>query len=139
MAKRARGSVRPGQRRPVNRRPASPAAPAVGATAAAAGAATASAPKPSGLSEAELERAAQLESEILVQENAAVQSRRRAGARGTAREYAGSSTLALRPEVEYAYVARDLRDILRTAGGLLVVLLGLWVLIDVTKVIPIGS
>jgi hypothetical protein len=135
MAKRARGSVRPGQRRPVNRRPASPAAPSTGATAAAA----ASASKPGGLSEAELERAAQLESEILVQENAAVQSRSRAGARGTAREYAGSGTLALRPEVEYAYVGRDLKDILRTAGGLLVVLLVLWVLIDVTKVIPIGG
>ena len=55
MAKRARGSVRPGQRRPSARRPAAPGTPAPAAPAA---------PKPAGLSEAEVARAAELEAAL---------------------------------------------------------------------------
>ena len=132
MAKRARGSVRPGQRRRVERRTASPApAPA---------ASTSVTPKPAGLSDAELERAAQLEADLLAQEKTAEQARKqRTRDRGT-REVTGgrSGSLAASAETEYAYVARDVKDILKIAGLLIGVLLILWVLIDVTKVIPIG-
>jgi hypothetical protein len=131
MAKRARGSVRPGQRRPIDRRPAS-----------ATPAARPSAPKPTGLSEAEIERAAQIEAELLAQERAAEQARSRSRDRAATRELtsipAGSS-FAAEEAKEYAYVARDVKDILRIAGILFAILFGLWILIDVAGVIPIGG
>ncbi len=131
MAKRARGSVRPGQRRPIDRRPASTAAPA--ATTAAA------TPKPAGLSDAELQRAAQLEADLLVQERAAEQARKRGRDRTTTREYSGTGgSLAVQAETEYAYVARDIKDIVRIASILIGILLVLWILIDVTGIIKIG-
>jgi hypothetical protein len=132
MAKRARGSVRPGQRRPIEKRPASAAVPAASAAAAA--------PKPAGLSDAELERAAQLESDLLAQERAAEQSRRRTRERSTTRDFSRTgSSLDVNAAAEYAYVARDVRDIVRIASLLIGILLLVWVLIDVTKVIPIGG
>ena len=131
MAKRARGNVRPGQRRSIDKRPASPA------TAAATPAA---APKPIGLSEAELERAAQLEADLLVQEKAAEQARQRTRTRGTREAVApGGASLAVAAKAEYAYVARDVKDIIRIATILISVLVVLWILIDVAGVIPIGA
>ncbi len=50
----------------------------------------------------------------------------------------GTGTIAIRAEEEYAYVARDLSRFARTAALMLVMLFGLWILIDVTKIIPIG-
>ena len=128
MAKRARGTVRPGQRRPIDRRPAS----------TAPSAAPALAPRPSGLTEAEEQRAAELETALLAQERAAEAARTRTRERAT-REvtYSGGGSLAVRAEEEYAYVGRDVKRIVRVASLMLTVLFGLWILIDVAKVIKI--
>jgi hypothetical protein len=127
MAKRLRGSVRPGQRRPIERRGAAPAGPAPAAV-----------PRPSGLTEAESARAAELEAQLLAEERAAEQARRRTRERVVVgRDVTAGSTLAVRAEEEYAYVARDVKDIVRIASILLTILIGLWVLIDVAKVVSI--
>ena len=128
MAKRARGSVRPGQRRPIDRRPATQG-PAPSAAAA---------PRSAGLTEAEEARAAELEQQLLAQDRQAEATRVRAKDRSTRETYVAGPSLAVRAEEEYAYVARDLRDIGRMAVIMLVILFGLWFLIDVFKVIPIG-
>lgn len=136
MAKRARGSVRPGQRRPIDRRPASAAAPA---PAAAGGATLSSVPRPVGLTEAEARRAAELEAQLLAEERAAETTRRQTRERSTLRGETGpSGSIALRAEVEYAYVARDVKRIVRIAALLLTILFGLWIIIDVAKIVPIG-
>jgi hypothetical protein len=130
MAKRARGSVRPGQRRPIDKRPAAPAS----STAAAA-------PKPAGLSEAELERAAQIEAEMLAQERALEESRKRSKERAAAVRESTPATaagLAAAEAKEYAYVARDVKRITRVALLELGILAGLWVLIDVVGVVKIS-
>ncbi len=130
MAKRARGSVRPGQRRPIDKRPAAPATPAA-----------APAPKPTGLSEAELARAAELEAEMVAQERALEDTRKRTKERATAsREYVPVSAagFAAAEAKEYAYVARDVKRILRVAGLELAILAVLYVLIDVVGVVKIG-
>ena len=127
MAKRARGSVRPGQRRPIDRRPAS--------TSSAA-------PRPAGLSQAELERAEQLEKELLAQEKAAELARTRSVRRVATRDLAEPTTslsFAAQEAKEYAYVARDVKDIVRIASLLFAILFALWILIDVTGIISIGG
>lgn len=123
MVKRARGSVRPGQRRPVDRRPAT------------AQTASNAAPKPSGLSDAEVARAAELERQLLAEERAAEAARRRTQERAT-REAGPTRVMAF--EDEYAYVARDIRDIVRIAIILFAVLIALWLVIDVFDVVKIG-
>jgi hypothetical protein len=134
MAKRVRGSVRPGQRRPIDRRPGAPAQPVAAAAAIPAA-------KPAGLSDAELARAAELEAALLAEERAATDSRQRARERAATRDLgAGTSgSFAAREAIEYAYVARDVRDIVRIAGLLLAILFLLWILIDVTHILPIGG
>jgi hypothetical protein len=127
MAKRARGSVRPGQRRPIDRRPAP--------TPASGGATTT--PKPAGLTEAETARAAELERQVLEQERQAEAARTRAKERSTREVYAGGGSLAVRAEQEYAYVARDVRRIAEMAVFMVVTLVGLWFLIDILKVVTI--
>jgi hypothetical protein len=135
MAKRARGSVRPGQRRPIDRRPSSAAA----TPAAASGTPASVAPRPGGLTEAETRRAAELEAQLLAEERAADAARRQTRARAPLRGETGrGGSLAVRAEVEYAYVARDVKRIARIAALLLTILFGLWVIIDVTKIVPIG-
>jgi hypothetical protein len=137
MAKRARGSVRPGQRRRIDRRTASPSATAPASPATATPAAT---PKPAGLSDAELERAAQIEAELLAEEKAAEQARKRTRERTTTRVVVATpGSLAVQEAKEYAYVARDVKDIVKIASLLLGVLIVLWLLIDVTKIIPLGA
>lgn len=129
MAKRARGSTRPGQRRPISKRPATSTAP-VPATAAAV-------PKPAGLTDAELKRAAELEAQLVAEEQAAESARKRSQARSTtARELSGP-VRSLDDAQEYAYVARDLKDILRIAILLLIVLFILYIAIDVMGVFKI--
>lgn len=128
MAKRARGTVRPGRRRPIDRRPASPS--------------PAAAPRPAGLSEAELARAAELEAQLLAQEKAAEQARTRNRQRTATRELVSSGptgSLAVQASKEYAYVARDVKDIVRIASLLIGILVALWILIDVARVVPIGG
>lgn len=131
MAKRARGSVRPGQRRPIDRRPASPAGPASPGPARVE-------PRPSGLSEAELARAAELEAQLLAEERAAEEARRRTRERSAVREVGAGGALSVRAEEEYAYVARDVKRITRVAALLLGTLLLLWILIDGVGVLPVG-
>ncbi len=135
MAKRARGSVRPGRRRPIDRRSA-PSAPS-----ASSGPATERAPKSSGLSESELARAAEIEAELLAQERAAETARTRARERAATREVVSSGPVGSLAQArsEYAYVARDVKDIVRIAALEIGILLALWVLIDVTHVIPLGA
>jgi hypothetical protein len=139
MAKRSRGSVRPGQRRATVRRPASSAASSAAPTAA--GSTATPTPKPAGLSEAEIARAAQLEAAMLAEEKAAEDARRRTRERGATRELgAGSAgSFAAQEAIEYAYVARDVKDIVRIAALLIGILIVLYILIDVLKVIPIGG
>jgi hypothetical protein len=133
MAKRARGSVRPGQRRRIDRRPAPAAAPA-----AASGTTTPAAPRPTGLTETETARAAELEAQLLVEERAAETARKRTQQPRTGRDGGPAGTIALRADVEYAYVARDIKDIVRIAALLLAILFLLWIVIDVLHVVPIG-
>jgi hypothetical protein len=129
MAKRARGSVRPGQRRPIDKRPAAPAS----SKAAAA-------PKPAGLSDAEVERAAQIEAEMVAQERALEESRKRTKERTAAsREYVPVSAagFAAAEAKEYAYVARDVRRILAVGALELAILAVIYVLVDVVEVVKI--
>ncbi len=130
MAKRARGSVRPGQRRPIDRRPGAPAQPV---------SAAAPAPKPAGLSDAEVARAAELEAQLLAEERAAEATRQRARERTATREVGTgtSGSLAQQEAIEYAYVARDVKDIVRIAALLLAILFVLYILVDVTKVLTL--
>ncbi len=139
MAKRSRGSVRPGQRRAIERRPASSASSPT--TAASSGVTATPAPKPTGLSEAEIARAAELEAAMLAEERAAEDARKRTKERVATRELGTGSagSFAAQEAIEYAYVARDVKDIVRIASLLLVILFVLWILIDVAKVIPIGG
>ncbi len=129
MAKRVRGSVRPGQRRPIDRRPA-------GATASGSSATVE--PRPAGLTSIEEARAAELEQALLAQERQAEASRARARERATREAPSGTGgSLAVRAEQEYAYVARDVRQIGEMAVLMLAILFGLWFLIDIAKVFPI--
>ncbi len=132
MAKRARGSVRPGQRRPIDRRPT---------TAPASGSAAPAEPRASGLTASEEARAAEIEQQLLAQERQAEAARVRARERSAARESyssSGGGSLAVRAQEEYAYVARDVRQIGIMAVLMLAILFGLWFLIDIAKVFPIN-
>ena len=131
MAKRTRGSNRPGQRRADRHGPARPQARP--------------APRPAGaLSDSEEARAAELESQIVAQERAAEAGRTRARDRSRATEAVrpgrpgGQSLLAARAAEEYAYVVRDVRRILVVGGGLVAALAVLYVLIDVAHVVTIS-
>ena len=131
MAKRARGSVRPGQRRPIDRRPT---------TAPASGSAASAEPRASGLTASEEARAAEIEQQLLAQERQAEAARVRARERSAARESysGGGGSLSVRAQEEYAYVARDVRQIGIMAVLMLAILFGLWFLIDIAKVFPIN-
>jgi hypothetical protein len=124
MAKRTRGA-RPGQRRPLQRasRPAARPAPPPAA------AARPSTPAPeTGLTEAEEARAAELEAQIVAEEQAETTpapSRRRPS-RAEQRERS-TPGLVTASDAEYAYVSRDLRRFLVLAGALLAALVAIWV------------
>ena len=131
MAKRTRGSNRPGQRRADRHAPIRPEARL--------------APRPAGaLSDTEEARAAELESQIVAQERAAQAGRARVRDRSRATEAArpgragGQGLLAARAVEEYAYVVRDVRRILVVGGGLVATLAVLYVLIDVAHAVTIS-
>ena len=131
MAKRNRGSNRPGQRRADRHGPSRPQ--------------SRPAPRPAGaLSDAEEARAAELESEIVAQERSADVGRARARDRGRAIETArpsrsgGQGLLAARAAEEYGYVVRDVRRILFVGGAMAAALAVLYVLIDVAHVVTIS-
>jgi hypothetical protein len=135
MAKRQRGGARPGQRAPLQRgsQPAAtPAAKPVGAT------------RPGGLSTDELDRAAELEAQIVAEERAAVSSL----ARGRDRRRGGGDpmpasrgrsvgSLAVVAEEEYRYVVRDLRRVAVVFVGIFGLLLASWFLIVVVGVVKV--
>ena len=132
MAKRARGTTRPGQRRPIQR-----AARAVPDTPLVT-------PPPDGLSDAEVARAAELEAALLASERAeqAPAGRRaqqeRAGAPDEStlspRRAAGSGRLALEAAEEYRYVARDVRRIAIIGGSMFGILAVLYAVLELTGV-----
>jgi hypothetical protein len=123
MAKRTRGTNRPGQRHSHT-----PTRPQI---------------RPAGLSAAEVAHAAELEGQILEQEDAAKAAAARPNERGrdaaplgSARSR-GQSPLALRAAEEYAYVTRDVRRILTVGGAMVAALAVLVVLIDFLHVITV--
>lgn len=121
MAKRSRTAARPGQRRPLQRPVSRPTSDA----------------RPGGLTHAEEARAAELEAEILAQEEAATEVRRtreRAARRPSADSVGGVSytsvPLSVRAGEEYAYVKRDIRRITIVGGFLIAILAVLEVLVN---------
>jgi hypothetical protein len=133
MAKRTRGSNRPGQRHAdrhgSGRHQFRPAG------------------RPSGgLSAEEEARAADLESRIVAEERAADADRARLRERSRARDAEpdrpgrarGQGLLAARAAEEYAYVVRDVRRIMLVGGGLAATLAVVYVLVDILHVVTIG-
>ena len=129
MAKRSRGSTsRPGQRPPLQRQAARPA------TQPATAAAPVAAPRPDTLTEADEARAAELEASILAEEKAAETARKRSTpSRSTeAAPVRSGSSLEVAAAQEYAYVARDVRRIAIVGGGMILILLGIWLVVHLT-------
>ena len=131
MAKRTRGSSRPGQRRPTQRspRPARPSTPAPAAVPA---------PRPASLTPEEEARAAEIEAQLVAEERQAEQAQKRARdrQRGGEREptVRSSVPLSVREAEEYAYVARDVRRIAIIGFGLLAIMIGLWIALQVSGI-----
>jgi hypothetical protein len=131
MAKRTRGSNRPGQRHAERHGSARPQSRLESQAAGS-------------LSAAEEARAAELESQIIAQERAAEVTRARGRDRGRAAEVArpgragGQGLLAARAAEEYGYVVRDDRRILVVGGAIVAVLAVLFVLIDVIRAVTIS-
>jgi len=134
MAKRQRGGARPGQRAPLQRGSQSASTPAVKPVVVA---------RPGGLSADELDRAAELEAQIVAEERAAVSSLargrgRRSGADAMpASRSRSAGSLAVVAEEEYRYVVRDLRRIAIVFAGIFGLLLVSWFLIVVLGVVRI--
>jgi hypothetical protein len=127
MAKRQRGGARPGQRAPLQRGSQPTATPAAKPVAATS---------PGGLSTTELDRAAELEAQIVADEKSATASvsrgrdRRRAGsdaASGSRSRSVGS--LAVAAEEEYQFVVHDLRRIAVVFAGIFGLLIASWLLV----------
>jgi hypothetical protein len=138
MAKRTRGSARPGQRRPARgTRPARP-----NELSGAARPNEAAATRPGSLTDTEAQRAAELEAEIVARERAAEADRQRAGRRASQGldvrpRDRGAAMIGARASEEYAYVVRDVRRIVTIGGSLLLVMLVLFVAIEVLHLVTI--
>ncbi len=132
MAKRVRGSHRPGQRAPLQRTTTRPPAPPSSAAVAA---------PPTSLTPQEEARAAEIEAQILAEERAADDARRRSSdrdkARATAPVPAARSSLAVTAAEEYAYVGRDVRRITLIGGSLIILLVVLAILSHLSGAGPI--
>ena len=95
----------------------------------------------SGLTDAELKRAEQLEAEATARERAAIAaSLKRQAARAEDHDRLGTredlnAPLSVRMAHEYAYVARDVRRIVLTGGLMVAILAALAILINVLGVI----
>ena len=128
MAKRARGTTRPGQRRPIQRAtrpmPGTPGAP------------------PEGLSAAEIARAAELEATLLAEDKANEAALTRRAERGRAADEGLSPVrrpgvggrLAVEAAEEYRYVARDVRRIALIGGSMFGILAVLYVVLEVAGI-----
>jgi hypothetical protein len=123
MAKRSRGSTsRPGQRPPLQRQAARPAA-----------AAPVVAPRPDTLTDAEEARAAELEASIVAEEKAAEAARKRSTAsRSVDAPVRSTSSIEVAAAQEYAYVARDVKRIAIVGGGMILILLAIWLVVHIT-------
>ncbi len=128
MAKRTRYSGRPtrsGPRRTGAGPTARPAPPGASTSPLRSG----------GLTEAEVESAAQLEAELVAREQAAIAENARRRARSGRVDVAITGNvnepLSVRAAHEYAYVARDVRRIIATAALMLAILTALWLLVNV--------
>lgn len=92
-----------------------------------------------GLTEAEVQRAAELEALANAQERAAIADSLRRRARGPAGEVIGvgdlNAPLSVRAAHEYAYVARDVKRIALTASLMVAILIVLHILVNVLGVI----
>lgn len=133
MAKRTRGSHRPGRRPPLRRDAGAAARPSSAATPA----------RPSNaLTPEEEARAAEIEAQIVAEERAADQATRRSRDRGREPEHVitrlkSAAPLSVRAAHEYAYVRRDVFRIARIGVALLAILAILHVLINVLHVIQL--
>lgn len=125
MAKRTRGSNRPGQRQ--SARPQSQPAS-----------------RPNGnLSRDEEARAADLESQIVARERVADTERARARDRAKAEPIrsgraGGQGLLAVRAAKEYDYLVRDVRRIVFVGGMLAAIMAALYVVVDVLHLVTIS-
>lgn len=138
MAKRARGTTRPGQRAPLQRsgqvaRQPLAAPPLVSPTAT---------PRPPTLTPEEEARAAEIEARLVAAERSAEEAARRQtrGRRDAEREApVRSGSIGVRASEEYAYVIRDIRRIALIGGSLVVLLIVLWALAQATGIGPISG
>jgi hypothetical protein len=125
MAKRARGSIRPGQRARTQRSGPRPSAIA-----------PAPAPRPATLTPQEEARAAELEAQIVAEEREAEAALRRTRDRSRRDpvpvDPPRPGSLAVRASDEYDYVVRDVRRIALIGGSLVVILIGLWAVMHLT-------
>jgi hypothetical protein len=122
MAKRSRLAGRPGQRRPLQRNAPRPAGSAP----------VAPPPPPASITPEEEARAAELEAQIVAEEQAATDARnaRTRGRRDDGEAVAYSGTIAARASDEYRYVSRDLRRIAIVGGFLIAVMVVLEILVN---------
>jgi len=125
MAKRNRGSNRPGQRHAAPNRHQQRPANRPGA----------------GLSAAEEARAAELEEQIVARDRevqANVGAARRDDAARARTGVRSGAPLAVRAAEEYGYVSRDVKRILTVGGSMIAILAAVVVLVDVLHVIKIA-
>ena len=126
MAKRARGSTtRPGQRARIQRAATRPVETTPAPTT-----------RPTTLTAEEEARAAELEARIVAEEKAAEAATKRSR-RASSEPVVRSGSIASRASVEYAYVMRDVRRIATIGGGLIALLIGLWVVLTATGAGPL--
>jgi hypothetical protein len=134
MAKRTRYPGRP-TTRPGARKPgAAPGGPSARGSAAS--------PSPvlrtGGLTQAELDRAAEIEAELVAREKAAIAENARRRARSGRVDVSlvgdAGTPLSVRASHEYAYVARDVRRIVITGAVMFSILAVLWILVNVVGV-----
>ncbi|MEW5989831.1 MAG: hypothetical protein AB1736_00605 [Chloroflexota bacterium] len=93
-----------------------------------------------GLTQAELDRAAEIEAELVAREKAAIAENARRRARSGRVDVTlvsdPGTPLSVRAAHEYAYVARDVRRIVVTAVLMFSILAILWILVNVAGVGP---
>jgi len=136
MAKRARGTTRPGQRAPLQRSSAAArpplAVPPLGSPTTT--------PRPPTLTSEEEARAAEIEARLVAAERSAEEAARRQvrGRRVEERETpVRTGSIAVRAAEEYAYVMRDIRRIALIGGSLLILLIVLWIVTQTTGIGPV--
>ncbi|HLX35256.1 MAG TPA: hypothetical protein VKR30_08440 [Candidatus Limnocylindrales bacterium] len=132
----------PAKAKPIVIEPAATSAPSIDELEAAEDAAGLGAPAwahGTHLTQAEIDRAAQLESEMTTRERALAAARQRAtGAAGHHAALDVNAPLAVRASREYAYVARDVRRIIATAALMVAILAVIAILVNVVGVVQLG-